>query len=218
MALKKANENGGATYLQVVGGRFAQRVPVGTEDAVERELKMGPNQGQKIAEVFYESISGYITNTKLEDGDYGESISVTVTDGDDDIHLRLPWNSKLRDAFVKRTPSIDISKPVEFVCFPDKKDSSPVLLVKQGGNLLPMKWTKAEPEDMPPPEEVVVKGKKTLDWKKNESFLWDRCSEFCDQFEGDAAPKYQESVKDETEPESEEEEGPSEEDNSDIPF
>ena len=191
MALKKANENGGTTYLQVVGGRFAQRVPVGTEDAVERELKMGPNQGQKIAEVFYESISGHITNAKLEDGDYGESISVTISENGEEVHLRLPWNSKLRDAFVKRTPFIDVSKPVEFICFPDKKDSSPVLLIKQKNELLPMKWTKSEPEDMPPPEEVTVKGKTTLDWKLNESFLWDRCSEFCEQFEGNEKPAYQ---------------------------
>jgi hypothetical protein len=220
MALKEDNAgNGKRTYLTVVGGKFCQRVDENTEGAVPRELTMGKNKGKTVFEKFYKEITGYITGGNLETGEFGESIMIHVSDPkeESEVYLRLPWNSKLRDAFVKRLPNLDVNKPVELVCFPDKENGSPVLLIKQNNENLPFYYKKGEMNGLPEPTEKTIKGKRVLNWDDVEAFLWGKAEEFFEQFEGDEPPVGQESGDSEEEEETSEEEVEDDK-NSDIPF
>lgn len=190
MALNKQTKS--STYLTVVGGKISQRVPEGTEGAVARILKNGPNEGSEVYELQYGSVSGNIVGGSVDNGDYGDQISIEIQDGKESYILKLPWNSKLRDAFVKRIPNIDISKTVEIICFPDKQDKSPVMLIKQNGSFVKFAFTKENPNGLPAPVKKVVRGKEEWDWSQTETFLWDLSSSFFEQFEGDDKPAYQE--------------------------
>ena len=194
MALNKQTKS--STYLTIVGGKISQRVPEGTEGSVARTLKNGPNEGSEVHELQYGSVSGRIIGGSVENGDYGDQIAVELKDGKETYILKLPWNSKLRDAFVKRMPNIDIAQDVEIICFPDKQDKSPVLLIKQNGSFVKFAYTKENPNGLPSPSKKTVRGKEEWDWSEPESFLWDVASSFFEQFEGNEKPQFQEEEPD----------------------
>jgi hypothetical protein len=193
MALNKQTKS--STYLTVVGGKISQRVPEGTEGAVSRTLKNGPNEGSDVYELQYGSVTGKISGGSVESGDYGDQISINLEDGKESYIVKLPWNSKLRDAFVKRIPNIEVSQEIELVCFPDKQDKSPVMLIKQNGGFVKFAYTKDNPNGLPAPNKKVVRGKEEWDWSEPETFLWDVASSFFEQFEGNSKPAFQEEEK-----------------------
>jgi hypothetical protein len=216
MALNKQNKS--STYLTIVGGKISQRVPEGTDGAVARKLKNGPNEGSEVYELQYGSVTGKITGGSVESGDYGDQVAIEISDGKESYVLKLPWNSKLRDAFVKRVPNIDVTEELEIICFPDKQDKSPVMLIKQKGGFVKFAYTKDNPNGLPAPSKKKVRGKEEWDWTETESFLWEVASSFFEQFEGDSTPEFQDSVDEEDLPSQFESVGASKGDDDEIPF
>ena len=216
MALNKQNKT--STYLTIVGGKISQRVPEGTDGAIARKLKNGPNEGSEVYELQYGSVTGKITGGSVESGDYGDQVAIEIADGKESYVLKLPWNSKLRDAFVKRVPNIDVTEELEIICFPDKQDKSPVMLIKQKGGFVKFAYTKDNPNGLPAPTKKKLRGKEEWDWTETESFLWEVASSFFEQFEGDSAPEYQDSADEEDFPAQFEGGGASKGGYDEIPF
>ena len=216
MGLNKNKSSG--KFLGITNGKISLRVPEGTEGAVERKITKGKNEGTSVFEVFFDSVDGYIVGGKVERKEVGdaiiESIVVKIKDGLETFNLNIPWNSRIRDSFVKVLPNLDVSKKVEIVVFPDKKDKNPVLLVKQGGERLDWYYTRETPNSLPQPEKKTVKGAVKWDFSSTEDFLWQKTEEFFEQFESDEAPEGQdESVDVEQEEETQSHSG-----SGDTPF
>ena len=202
MALKKNTNSNNISFLTVVKGRLARRVPEGTDGAESRELENGPNKGSIIFEEFFSEVSGYLIGKGLVETPYGDMIEISLKDPEEDesYQIRIPWDSRIRDQFVRRIPEIDVEKPIEIVCFPDKKDQAPVLLVKQGGEILKNHFTRESPGDCPPAEKKIdKKGKETWSFEERDAFLWKLTEEFFEKFEGEEKPKYQESANEDEE-------------------
>ena len=222
MGLNKSTNNG--KFLGITNGRISLRVPEGTDGAVERKITQGKNEGKSVHEIFFDSVSGYIVGGKLERKEFGqsviESIVVKVKDGKEVFNLNIPWNSRMRDAFCKVVPNIDVEKPVEIVVFPSKKSGEEgvaVLLVKQEGEKLDWHYTRDHPNGLPQPEKKKVKGVDKWDFTEVEDFLWSKTEEFFEQFGGDEKPAHQEAASDEYE-EDEEPTEVEEDDESQVPF
>lgn len=196
MGLTNSTNNGG-TFLTITGSKISRRVPEGTEDAVSRELTAGQNVGKTIWELKYESLSGKIVGGSLDNHkEYGRRISILIEDDGERFMLQLPWNSGIRDQFVKRIPAIDVKKIVEFNAFEGKDQNgkpSPVLLIKQDGANLPFTFTRKDLNGCPPAVQKVVMGEKKWDFEDSETFLWGIAKDFFEQFEGDEKPASQPS-------------------------
>lgn len=219
MALKKNTNGSNTSFLTVVKGRLARRVPEGTEGAESRELENGPNKGSIIFEEFFSEVSGYLIGNGLVETPYGDMIEIALKDPNEDesYQIRIPWDSRIRDQFVRRIPEIDVEKPLEIICFPDKKDQTPVLLVKQGGENLKTHFTRENPGECPSAEKKIdKKGKETWSFEERDAYLWKLTEEFFDKFKSDEKPKYQEAVEDDPEPEEEEESSDKADDS--VPF
>lgn len=216
MGLKKGQNNG--KFLGVTNGRISLRVPEGTEGAVERKITRGVNEGKSVYELFFDSVDGYIVGGEVSrkevNGSVIESIVIKIKDGKEIFNLNIPWNSKMRDSFVKVLPNLDVSKRVEIVVFPDKTDKSAVLLVKQDGESLPWFYTRSNQNGLPEPVRRLVKGVEKWDFSSTETFLWDKCSEFFEQFKN-GSPEFQEEVVEEG---YQEESFGDSSDDEDIPF
>ena len=161
----------GGNYITILGGRFCQRVPEGTEGAEQRTNKLGKTVWEK----FYDSFTGKLVNIKTQDGAYGKSWVFDFKDNEEVYHLQLSYSNSFATALLKMLPNIDLTK--EMKVQPDtkevdgKKKSS--LFVKQDGVNMKHAYTKDNPNGMPPMEEIVIKGEKVWDDTKRLVFLHD---------------------------------------------
>lgn len=215
-----SKNNSNSTFLKVVNAKIAQTVPEGTEGAVERELKAGKRKGQSTYELLHDFVAGKIVGGGIVSNEYGKTVHIKLADSDSSFILQLPWNSGLRDQFAKRVPNIDVEKPIEFSCFPDKATEKPVLLLKQGNENVPFKFTREHPNGLPEWKKIKKMGEETWDRDDYDEFLYNVVEEFFEQFEGDEPPVGQENndLDEEGEQEEESEEETSEKEDSSVPF
>jgi len=164
------NSGNGKTFVQVVGGMMAIRVSEGTQGAVSRVLAAGKNQGKLVYEQHYQYLDGKITGITYDVKDFGAFINIEI---DDKYILSVPWKSSMKRNIVSQLPNVDFSSQVRINAFSDKTDAKRnVLLVKQNGENVKFQHTKDEPNGLPLPVETVELGKKKLDYKKVEEFLY----------------------------------------------
>lgn len=106
-------------YISVkADGRFHEKVPEGTEGAVLREYTVKKDgvetKGQKW-ELLYREVSGvHITNIRFEDGDYGENILLTLSDGEQEVTWSESTGSNFGSDLMQKLPNIDLSQKVSF--------------------------------------------------------------------------------------------------------
>jgi hypothetical protein len=191
MALGK-RQNANTVFLNIVGGKITQRVNKDTEGAKERILAKGPKAGTPVYELEHDFVSGKIVHCEIKESDYGDQIELKLRDGDDFYVLTVNWDyARLRDAIVKRLPNIDVAKPVEISCFPDREDGQPAFFIRQDGEVVKYAFTRDNPNGLPEPTKKVVKGKEEWVWDEPENFLWDKAQEWFEQFAGNEKPDYQ---------------------------
>src|ERR1017187_399405 len=102
------------TYLGIVSGKFAKRVPEGTNGAIAREIEF---EGVKrnIHELHYSSLDAMIDGIEIkEDGKFGDQLLINLRDVDDVFTINLSLNSREAKGFMMCLPNIDLTKIVNF--------------------------------------------------------------------------------------------------------
>ncbi len=169
------NTSSRSTIVSIIGGKFTVRLADDSDDpnAVERELEKGPNKGKVVKELKYTALDGLITGARIHSGDYGDDLLLDMTDEGDEFTLQVPVESMYFGQIAKRMPNIDASLPILFGMGYDKERQTPFLFIKQNGESVHMKFTKAEPHDMPQPTKRKVQGKDKWDFTEQDNFLYE---------------------------------------------
>ena len=156
-------------YITILGGKLCQRVPKGTEGAVERINKIG----NVVYEKFYDSFTGKLIDIKTQEGTYGKTWNFVFKDKEEPYILQLSYSNSFSTNFLKMLPNIDLSKEMKIapsVKNVDGKDKSS-LFVNQDGKSLKHAYSKDNPNGLPPMEQVTVKGVLVWDDTKRLEFL-----------------------------------------------
>ena len=172
--------------VTIVRGKFTIRLPEGIDDpnAVERTLEKGANAGKVIKELQYTGIEGVIKGAYVDESDFGTNF---VTELEDDegsrFKLQIPVDSQFFGQYAKRIPNIVKDKALFLGLGYDRERERYFLYAKQEGNKVPMKFTKDEPHNMPPPVKKTVKCKTVWNWEEQENFLYEIAIDFAESLE-----------------------------------
>ena len=165
MALE--NTRAGRIYLSVFAGKLTQNVPEGTEGATERKNK----NGRIVHELTYDKLTGLLTDISFRVGDYGKEIHFTVEDGIETYLLQQPFSSKVAKSIIMRLPNCDLTKDIDIHTGWDTTKESTFSFIRQDGQTVKSKYTKDEPNGLPPMEQIKVKGEDVWDDTKQLEFL-----------------------------------------------
>lgn len=156
-------------YITILGGKFCQRVPEGTEGAKTRVNKIG----NTVHEKFYENFTGKLIDIKVQDGTYGKTWNFHFQDKEEVYILQLSYSNSFATAFLKILPNIDLTK--EMKVSPSTKEvdgkNKSSLFVNQDGVALKHAYTRENPNGMPDMEQITVNGVLVWDDTKRLAFL-----------------------------------------------
>lgn len=158
------------THINIIEGTFRVKSSENNPKAESRINK----KGDKVWELKYTSLVGFISKIETEETDYGRKVIFTIKD-DKDYKLNLGYADGLTSNIYKMLPNIDPSKKVNFVLTrkPDDKGTPRTsIFISQDGS--PVKWayTRDNKNGMPDLEKIMVKGKEQWDNTKQVDFLW----------------------------------------------
>lgn len=143
-------------YITIYDGKMCQRVDKSVEGAVERTNKLG----KIVHEKFYDKFTGNLVSIKVTDGQYGKQWNFGFRDAGDLYTLQLGYTNSFATNFLKMLPNIDLEKVMtvtpKTVEEDGKKKNS--LFVNQDGVSIKHKYTKDNPNGLPPWKNIVVKG------------------------------------------------------------
>jgi len=161
-------------YLQFADGKVVQTFKEPTAKSKERVNK----NGKKVHEEHHDYITGYIVKAGVtEHEDYGKFFNVVLKDDESDqlYTIQMGLSSAYASAFLKAIPNADVQKVITLIphmkMVDDQKKVS--LFVSQYGKALKHFFTKDNPNGMPGPVKVRVKGVDTWDYFDQTEFLVD---------------------------------------------
>jgi hypothetical protein len=167
----QSNTNGNGVFLSITNGKLVRQFKQPTDKSVKRTNKLG----REVHEEFYDSLSGYITDIKTKESEYGKFWVVTVKDQELTYFIELKYSSGYAVSFLKALPNVSFSNVVtltpKLTIDGDKKSS--VLFINQHGVGLKHYWNKANPGELPPMKQIKVKGVLTWDDTDRMSYLED---------------------------------------------
>jgi hypothetical protein len=162
MGLNQSQAKG--VFLSITNGKLVRQFPSATEKSVSRVNKMG----REVHEEFYDSLSGWLTDIKTKQSEYGKFWVITLKDEDSYFNLEMKYASGYSTSFLKALPNADLSEVItlspKLIVDGDKKQS--VLFISQNGKGLKHYWTKDNPRDLPPM--VKIKRKGIEEWDDSE--------------------------------------------------
>ncbi len=97
-------------YLNVIGGKFAERVKEGTSGSVKR---FSEKKKEDVWEILNDRTSGTIKSMKIEKGDFGKQLLIEVNDVMESYIVTLPVESKYFDSFCAKIGNVKLNDPVE---------------------------------------------------------------------------------------------------------
>ena len=159
----------GGQYFTILNGKFCQRVPEGTKEAVQRVNKLG----KTVWEVFHDSFTAKLVDIKVMDGAYGKSWVFSFKDKGEVYRLQLSYSNSFATAFLKMLPNLDIAKEMKLspsVKEVDGKNKSS-LFVNQNGQTINHAYTREKPNGLPDMEQLTVKGQLVWDDTKRMKYL-----------------------------------------------
>jgi hypothetical protein len=167
MGLNQSQSKG--VFLSITNGKLVRQFPSATEKSVSRVNKMG----REVYEEFYDSLTGYLTDIKTKESEYGKSWVLVIKDNDGSYNLEMKYSSGYATSFLKAIPNADLSQLItlspKLIVDGDKKQS--VLFISQNGKGLKHYWTKDTPRDLPPMKKVKVRGVDTWDDTERMDYL-----------------------------------------------
>jgi hypothetical protein len=159
MGLNQSQSKG--VFLSITNGKLVRQFASATEKSVSRVNKMG----REVHEEFYDSLTGYLTDIKTKESEYGKSWVLVLKDNDGSYNLEMKYSSGYATSFLKAIPNAELSQLItlspKLIVDGDKKQS--VLFISQNGKGLKHYWTKDTPRDLPPMVKVKVRGVDTWD-------------------------------------------------------
>lgn len=159
----------GGKYITIYNGKFAIRVDEGTPGSVSRVNK----QNKTVHEKYYDSFTAKLVGIKTKDSSYGKNWVFSFKDGAEVYQLHLSYSNSFATNLLKMLPNIDLEKEMKIqpaVKEVDGKNKSS-LFVNQDGVSIKHKYTKENPNGMPPMEQLTVKGQLVWDDTKRIEFL-----------------------------------------------
>ena len=185
--------SGNKTYLNIIGGRVAQRVKehiIGNDGKRKtEERKITDDEGnvlRTVIERYYRGIGGVVQSVRVDtSGDYGATIVIDIMAKENLYVFTVQLDSSYGKSIMFKVPNIDFSKEVIFrpYNFESKdevgKNGKPkkivgISIVQKDDNGKEQKiegfWTKEDPKDLPPLEKhegvsgVKWNGDKRLDF------------------------------------------------------
>jgi len=155
------NNQSSGVFLQIANGKLVRQFKQATDKSVARINKLG----REVHEEFYDSLTGYVTDVKTKESEYGKFWVVTVKDNETSYFLEMKYSSGYAVSFLKALPNADLSEVMTITprlnIDGDKKQS--VIFINQNGAGLKHFWTKDNPKDLPQMKKVKVKGVETWD-------------------------------------------------------
>jgi len=159
-------------YLSLINGKFAQRVNADIVGAKQRELK----SGRIVYEKSYAHAAGIVTNLELRSNEYEgkvfKSMCITL---DDEIQIQLSGsmdNHQNKDIVnTLLSPDCDITSKLVFIPTKAEKGYSQVLILQNNKGIRRFS-NKANPNDVPQPEEVDKMGARVWDWTKQDEWYY----------------------------------------------
>lgn len=100
------------TYLTIVQGTLSQQVKEGTPKAEKRTYETKDGKKGEKWELKFKSVSGIISQMKIEDSDFGEQLKIVISDAGELFQLQLPLASNYFTDFGKKLPNIELGYPV----------------------------------------------------------------------------------------------------------
>lgn len=163
-----ANREGGK-YITIIGGKFTVRVQEGTPGAVARVNKLG----KTVHELKYDSFTGKLVNIRTRDGEYGKTWEFDFKDEAEVYTLQLPYSNSFSKGILKILPNVDLTKEMKVQPSQKEEDgkTKSSIFISQDGTTLKHKYTKDNPNGMPPMEQVTIKGQVQWDDTKQLEFL-----------------------------------------------
>lgn len=169
MGLSMSESN--AIFLSTFDGFFEQKLKEPKPGSVQRV-----NKNNETINVFrFNTLVGKIAKVEYKVTEkFGDFWSITIVD-DRTYKLDLQVTSSSTFYFLNRLINADLNlkAPIELKVFAevenDKKKT--VILLKQGGNMIPGVYSKDNPQDLPPMEKVMFKGKEQWDSTRRDQFL-----------------------------------------------
>lgn len=156
-------------YITILGGKFCQRVPEGTEGAIKRTNKLG----NVVFEKFYDSFTAKLIDIKVKDSNYGKTWNFVFKDKEEPYTLQLSYSNSFSTALLKILPNVDLTQEMKIspsVKEVDGRDRSS-LFVNQNGQTIKHAFTRENPNGMPDMEQVTIKGALQWDDTKRLEFL-----------------------------------------------
>lgn len=158
-----------AVYLTISDGKICRRVKSPTETSIERTTK----EGKVVYEEFYKGWSGFITNVKAVDTDYGKKWNVEINDENGKAILQFNYSSGYASSFLKALPNVVLERAVAIkpnvTMIGDKKRTT--IFLEQDGSAVKWAYTKDNPNGLPPMRLVKIKGVESWDDSEMLEFL-----------------------------------------------
>jgi hypothetical protein len=143
-------------------------------DGFELEMVPNPKTNKDVPKYVkkYRGVEALVVH--IERYDTGDKYDVRYTGLKLDLNaaglacvLDLPFGSTASNRFMKCSPNIDFSQPVEFRAWRDSENGV-AFLIRQDGNTVPQKWSADNMGDMPP---AVEKKRGGWDYTEQEDWL-----------------------------------------------
>jgi hypothetical protein len=177
-----------------------ESLSIPTEGIRERKKAKGDNEGQVVYYVVVPEVEGVISNMKVKEADWGDTLEITIKDVEDSMVIDLGgvFDRTVKD-FIRRLGNVDLTSELRFGLWKmtaeetGKSSRSGVKIYQNGGTKVEYALTY---DDMPAPVEKK-KGRETKwDYTDQEAFLYEYLQSYIkDNFsEGLTEPKAEEKV------------------------
>jgi len=165
----QSNQGGNGIFLSITNGKLVRQFKQPTDKSVSRVNKVG----KEVHEEFYDSLTGFISDIKTKESDYGKFWVVSVKDDKHTYFLEMKYSSGYAVSFLKALPNVSFSELVtltpKLTIDGDKKSS--VVFINQNGVGLKHFWNKANPGELPQLKQIKVKGVSTWDDTERMEYL-----------------------------------------------
>ena len=156
-------------FLQISNGKIVRQVKTKTDNSVSRVNKLG----REVHELFYDSITGVISDIATRESEYGKSWVVSIKSEGKLYKLEFNYSSGYATTFLKALPNVSFGDIVtlspKLIIDGDKKKS--VLFISQDGKGLKHFFTKDNPNGLPELKKIKIKGKESWDDSDRMEFL-----------------------------------------------
>ena len=163
------NTQRSCTFIRIRYGKMPVRVKEPTKTSVEYEYTRGPNAGKIVHEELFDKLTGKIIDIYWrEHKEYGRTWCVLVQDKDEEMfQLEFDYSSRYTSGFFTRLENCDLSREISFRTFAIKDDETGKLkyygTIEQDGEKITPKYTKENPNGLPPMEKKFFNGKEQWD-------------------------------------------------------